>query len=193
MQRTAKEFYDHLRQSMDSVRVTDRDAKTLDLFAGVDAAIQLILEQDRQRRRIMFIGNGASAAISSHMATDFTKAGGLRATAFNDASLLTCMGNDFGYEQVFQKPIEMLADEGDVLFAISSSGKSVNILNGVRAALEKPCKVITLSGFKDDNPLCTMGDLNFYVPSGDYGPVEVLHHSICHCILDMLCLQKKNV
>ena len=192
MQQSAREYYDHLRQSMDSVRVTGRGGNVMDLFAGVDAAVRLVLEQDRQKRRIMFIGNGASAAISSHMATDFTKAGGLRATAFNDSSLLTCMGNDFGYEHVFEKPIEMFADEGDVLFAISSSGKSVNILNGVKAALAKPCKVVTLSGFKEDNPLCTLGDLNFYVPSGDYGPVEVLHHSICHCILDMLCLSKKN-
>jgi len=80
----------------------------------------------------------------------------------------------------------MFADAGDVLIAISSSGRSENILRGVAAARAKGCAVITLSGFESGNPLSTLGDVNFYVPSKAYGPVEVLHHSICHCILDTL-------
>jgi D-sedoheptulose 7-phosphate isomerase len=134
----------------------------------------------------MFIGNGASVAISSHMATDCWKNGGIRAVAFNDGSLLTCISNDYGYKYVFEKPIEMFADNGDILIAISSSGKSENILKGVHTAKSKECNVITLSGFKDDNPLSVMGDYNFYVPSQEYGPVEIIHHSICHSILDSI-------
>ena len=109
--------------------------------------------------------------------------GGIKAVAFNDSSLLTCISNDYGYKYVFEKPIEMLADNGDILFAISSSGKSENILKDVLAAKSRECNVITLSGFKDDNPLNVMGDYNFFVPAQEYGPVEIIHHSICHAIL----------
>jgi D-sedoheptulose 7-phosphate isomerase len=99
---------------------------------------------------------------------------------------LTCISNDYGYEHVFEKPIEIFSQKEDIIFAISSSGESENIVRGVNAARLKECSVITLSGFKDDNRLCTMGDINFYVSSGKYGLVEVIHHSICHCILDTI-------
>jgi D-sedoheptulose 7-phosphate isomerase len=138
----------------------------------------------------MFIGNGASAAISSHMAADFSKNGNMRAMAFNDAPLLTAVSNDLGYQYVFERPLTMFADEGDVLFAISSSGRSENILRGVQVARAKGCMIITLSGFETDNPLCTLGEMNFYVPSLNYGPVEVIHHSICHSILDVIMLTR---
>ncbi|MDA8434308.1 MAG: SIS domain-containing protein [Nitrospiraceae bacterium] len=163
--------------------VTGADGKATDFAVGVDAVIDLILSL-REGCKVMFIGNGGSAAISSHMAVDFWKNGRIRAVAFNDSSLLTCVGNDCGYDNIFEKPIEMFADGGDILFAISSSGRSENILRGVRAARTKDCKVVTLSGFDNHNPLTSMGDYNFYVPSHAYGPVEVIHHSICHCILD---------
>jgi len=142
--------------------------------------------------KIMFIGNGASAAISSHMSTDFWKNCGIRAIAFNDSSLLTCLGNDYGYKYIFERSIEMFADSGDILVAISSSGESENILRGVNSAKSKECSVITLSGFKDNNPLSSAGDLNFYVPAQEYGIVEVIHHSICHCILDTIVSHKEG-
>lgn len=120
------------------------------------------------------------------MAIDFWKNGRIKATAFNDSSLLTCIANDYGYEYVFEKPIEMFADEGDVLFAISSSGNSKNILNGTDMAVKKNCAVITLSGFKEENPLRLKGVINFYVPSNIYGIVELVHQHICHLILDTI-------
>ena len=86
----------------------------------------------------------------------------------------------------------MYADKGDILIAISSSGKSENILCGVNAAYLKECSVITLSGFQDNNPLSSLGDFNFYVPSPSYGPVEIIHHSICHCILDVVMKLEKS-
>jgi D-sedoheptulose 7-phosphate isomerase len=140
----------------------------------------------------MFIGNGASAAISSHQATDFWKTGGMRAVAFNDASLLTCISNDFGYRHVFEKPIEMFAKKGDVLVAISSSGQSENILRGAEAAQSMAAEILTLSGFAPDNPLRAMGTLNFYVSSNAYGHVEVVHHAICHCILDTIIENRRD-
>ena len=76
--------------------------------------------------------------------------------------------------------------EGDALIAISSSGKSENILRGVDVAQSKGCSVITLSGFDKSNPLRSKGIYNFYVPANDYGPVEITHQYICHCILDTI-------
>jgi len=135
--------------------------------------------------KLMFIGNGGSAGITSHLATDFSKNGGLRATAFNDGAVLTCIGNDFGYEHVFAKQIEWHGRAGDLLLAISSSGKSANILKGARAARERGCGVVTLSGFAEDNPLRLAGDVNFYVRSSFYGFVEVAHLALLHAILDL--------
>ena len=190
MNKYAKNYYDHLANLMNLVKFTSKKKSNIDFYAGIEMACTLILSQANSGRKLMFIGNGASAAISSHMSTDFWKTCGIRAVAFNDSSLLTCLGNDFGYEYIFEKSIEMFADPGDILVAISSSGKSENILRGVNSAKSKDCSVITLSGFKDDNPLSSAGDFNFYVPAQEYGPVEVIHHSVCHCILDAIVSHK---
>lgn len=158
--------------------------KRLELVDGLERGVALIRRHAARGGTVAFIGNGGSAAIASHMATDFWKNGGLRAVAFNDTSLLTCVGNDYGYERVFEKPLEMFGRRGDVLIAISSSGRSPNILNGVAAARRLGAAVITFSGFRPDNPLRKRGDLNFHVPSTDYGPVEMAHNTLIHCILD---------
>ncbi len=189
MRQIAEKYYKTLVGLIDSTQVTSKNGNALDFYQGIECVGNLIISKIGTDRKLIFIGNGASAAISSHMATDFWKNGGIRAVAFNDSSLLTCIGNDYGMEFLFEKPIQMFADPGDALIAISSSGRSVNILKGVQAAQEKGCQVITLSGFKADNPLRFMGDFNFYVPAENYGPVEIFHHSICHCILDVIMLR----
>lgn len=155
---------------------------SLDTVIGHAVAKALIAR--KKGYRIMFIGNGGSAAIASHLAEDFLKAGRFATMSFNDAAQLTCLANDLGYESVFRVPIERHGKAGDILFAISSSGKSENILSGARAARAADMEVITLSGFKPDNPLRRLGHLNFYVPSEEYGTVEVAHLAICHAILD---------
>jgi cytidyltransferase-like protein len=175
-----RDFVDRARR----VRVTDGSGGMLDFAGGVLEASAAIDAARRTGRKVMFIGNGASAAIASHMAADYAKNGGVRALAFNDAALLTAVSNDIAYEQVFAEPIRLFAEPGDLLVAISSSGRSPNILYGSRMARDKDCRVITLSGFREDNPLRTLGDLNFYVPCLSYGVTEVLHHSLCHCLLD---------
>ncbi len=192
MRKFAKNYYENLSSLFKSIRVTDKQGVELGFFKGIEKISDLIKSQIEFSCKLIFIGNGASAAISSHMATDFWKNAGIRTTAFNDSSLLTCVSNDYGYEHVFAKPIEMFANTGDVLFAISSSGESENILRDAHAARSKECSVITLSGFKDNNSLSTMGDYNFYVPSQEYGPVEIVHHSICHCILNTIVSHKRT-
>lgn len=182
----AKNYYEDIINFINSIRVTDNKGKELNFYNTVEEVGNQIISLIGSGSKVIFIGNGASAAISSHMSVDYWKNGGVRAIAFNDSSLLTCIGNDYGYNHVFQKPIEMFANNGDILVAISSSGRSENILLAVQAALVKNCKIITLSGFDSDNPLSMLGTFNFYVPAQSYGPVEIIHHSICHCILDTM-------
>jgi len=186
MRQIADRYYTDLIKFIHSMRAADRTGKQLGLSEGIEQAALLIRAHTAGNGKIMFVGNGASAAISSHMSTDFWKNGKIRAIAFNDSSGLTCIGNDYGYKHVFEKPIEMFANPGDILIAISSSGKSENILLAAHAARKIDCKIITLSGFAENNPLTSLGDINFYVPANEYGPVEILHHSICHCILDTM-------
>ena len=175
---------------INTIWITDNQGTELDIYKGVEKVCCLIKDNVCRGNKIFFIGNGGSAAIASHMAIDFWKNGKMPAMAFNDSSLLTCISNDFGYQHVFEKPIEMFTGTGDVLLAISSSGKSENILKGVVAARTKDCNVVTLSGFKEDNPLRGMGDLNFFVSSMEYGLVEVVHQYICHWILDTIMASK---
>ncbi len=191
MREMAVNYYEHLISMMKAISVTIGSGKLVKFEEGIEAVCNLISSQSEKGKKLIFIGNGASASIASHMSTDYWKNGGVRAIAFNDSSLLTCISNDYGYKHVFEKPIEMFADPGDTLFAISSSGKSENILRGVQAANNRDCKVITLSGFNDDNPLRNMGDFNFFVPSLGYGPVEITHLSICHCIIDVIIENRK--
>lgn len=192
MREFAKNYFNNFLALINSIRVTSKAGDILDYYQGIEKAGKLIIKQVTSGHKLVFIGNGASAAISSHMSTDFWKNGRMRAIAFNDSSLLTCISNDCGYKHVFSKPIEMFTDKGDILIAISSSGKSENILLGVQSARSKGCKVITLSGFDNNNPLSSLGDYNFYVPSKSYGLVEIIHHSICHCILNTIMQYKKN-
>ncbi len=170
------------------IEVTDASGKKISLDDGIEQAVQMIVGTHNKRKKVIFIGNGGSAAIASHQSVDYWKNGGMRAMAFNDTSLLTCIGNDYGYPFVFEKPIEMFADRQDLLIAISSGGKSENILNGVKMAKSLTCPAITMSGFKNDNPLRSKGDLNFYVPAptGAYGFVEIAHLTLCHCFVDAI-------
>lgn len=147
-------------------------------------AVDIALAAKRHRRQVFFIGNGGSAAIASHMAADWLKNGNVRAMCFNEAALITALTNDLGYGYVFSNPLLLLANRGDLLFAISSSGASQSILAAVEKAKVMGLNVITLSGFSADNPLRKMGDVNFYIPSDRYGVIEVCHHAICHAILD---------
>jgi D-sedoheptulose 7-phosphate isomerase len=178
-------YFDALNRLTREAECTDRSGTGLTLAKAFERVRADAHAAHDRGNKLMFIGNGGSAAIASHNAIDFSKNGGLRSTAFNDGAVLTCLGNDFGYEYVFAKQIEWHGREGDLLIAISSSGRSENILKAVGAAREKACRVVTLSGFGDDNPLRKLGDVNFYVRAAAYGLVEVAHLSLIHAILDL--------
>ena len=126
--------------------------------------------------KVIIAGNGGSAAMASHVTVDLTKAAGVRTINFNEADLLTCFANDYGYEHVFDKAVEFYGDSGDILILISSSGQSENVVNAAKIAKKLGIEVITLSGFNSDNPLRQLGDINLWVDSKAYNIVEMTHH-----------------
>ena len=131
--------------------------------------------------------------MATHMLMDYINVGGIRTMDFTSPALLSCMANDYGWENVFAVPIKKLADQRDVLFAISSSGQSKNILNACDAAIERECAVVTFSGMRLDNPLRRKGILNFYIPSTHYGFIELVHETLLHAILDLFVKGEYNV
>jgi D-sedoheptulose 7-phosphate isomerase len=177
------EYKDNLFHILDCVEVTRENGK-ISFSEGYDAFISNVKDFRTSQNKLIFIGNGGSAAIASHMAIDYSKAGGINAVALNDPAALTCLANDYGYEQVFSKQLYYQYRDGDILVAISSSGQSENILKAVYY-LKPFATIFTFSGFKPDNPLRQMGHLNFYVPSDSYGFVEISHLILLHAILDI--------
>lgn len=180
----ATSYFKHLGDLLLRVQVTEEHGAELSLDKGTSKAAEIVLSVKANSGKVMVIGNGGSAAIASHLQNDLCKTVGVRAIAFSQVSLLTALANDHGYECVFERPVELWADADDLLVAISSSGQSENILRAARAALARGCRVITLSGFSADNPLRRLGDLNFYVPSPEYGHVESTHSVITHFLTD---------
>lgn len=185
MREQLNQYFDTLAEVLHGARVTDGAAKSIALAEGCEWVRKAAHETHSAGKTIIFVGNGGSAGIASHLAIDFSKNGGLRSLAFNDASALTCLGNDLGYENVFAKQLDFHARPGDLLIAISSSGRSPNILNAVKAARAHDCKVVTFSGFAEENDLRKSGDVNFYIKSHEYGFVEVAHLALCHAVLDI--------
>ena len=114
------------------LEATDKNNRSVQFEEGVEQSVEIIMDLNRKGGKLIFVGNGGSAAIASHMATDFLKNVGIPAISFNDSSLITCLSNDLGYENVFSKPVEKLPKPEDVLVAISSSGQSANILKAVK-------------------------------------------------------------
>ncbi len=157
-----------------------------------DNVKQMILHHGHGKARLFFIGNGGSAAIASHMAADYMKNGDFPTFSFTEGPLVTCITNDLGYANSFWLPIDAHGMLGDVLFAISSSGRSENILCAANAARGKKMNIISLTGFAPDNPLRGKGQINFYVPSSHYGTVEIAHLAILHSILDEVIADERR-
>jgi D-sedoheptulose 7-phosphate isomerase len=165
---------------------TDELGQSLPYPDGFESTLNLLKEAREEKACVFLIGNGGSAAIVSHIFNDFINVGKLRAFTLHESSLVTCISNDYGYENVYSKPLETLAQPNDLLIAVSSSGQSQNIRNAADSMKEIGGKVITLSGFGNDNPLREMGLVNFWLNSNDYGLVEVGHMFFLHCLSDHL-------
>ena len=147
----------------------------------------LLLKVSSNNKKIIIIGNGGSASIASHFSVDLTKNAKIKCMNFNEAGLITCFANDYGFEHWAEKAIDFYGDEGDLLIVISSSGKSENMLNGVKAARKVNfSSVVTLSGFNNDNPLNQLGDVNLWADSNAYNFVENIHQIWLLAIVDLV-------
>ena len=152
----------------------------------LEQAASMVCAAHKAGKKVIIAGNGGSAAMASHVAVDFVKAASIRAINFNEADLITCFANDYGYEHWVEKALEAYADSGDLAILISSSGNSKNIINAAEKANEMGLSVITVSGFLSDNPLRKLGDLNLWVDSTEYNIVEMTHHVWLLAIIDYL-------
>ena len=154
----------------------------------LETAMQQVMEHLRQLRAkkqtLYIVGNGGSAAVASHALVDFVNVAKINAQVLHESSLITCMANDFKYENAYSRVLLQCMKAEDMLIAISSSGQSLNICNAARAAKECGARIITFTGFKSDNPLRFLGDYNFWLDSNDYGYVEVGHQFLLHNLSD---------
>lgn len=152
-----------------------------------------LLETALEKKGIVYvIGNGGSAGIASHFSSDLLKALEIPSQTFYDSNLLTCLGNDYGYPEVFSYPLSKLGKEGDLLVAISSSGKSPNILNAAKVAQEKGIPILSLSGFSPSNPLRSLGTVSIFVDRKEYGLVETAHFFFLHALVDLWGQKSRN-
>jgi len=180
----------YIQELIDRLENTEIWESTARKCESYDTGIQLLLDSftkhKRENSQIFFIGNGGSSAIASHMTADFMKNGGMNTYSLYDNAVTTCMGNDYGYEYIFSRPMEFLLKEDDLVVVVSSSGNSKSIVNAIGVAKARKARVITFTGFQADNKAKAEGDINVYVPSGKYGIVESIHNLILQQIVDLI-------
>ena len=146
----------------------------------------IFLKTSKKRGKILIFGNGGSAAIASHVSVDLTKNAKIRTINFNEADLITCFSNDYGYERWIEKAIDFYADKNDTLVLISSSGKSKNMINACKAAKRKKIKVISFTGHAKNNPLSKIVNLSLWINSKAYNFVENTHQIWLLTVCDLI-------
>ena len=171
----------------DLSKIIEPDAQNLKKLYLVK---DLFVSTSKKKGKILIFGNGGSSAIASHVSVDFTKMCKIRAINFNEADLLTCFSNDYGYENWVKKALSSYADKGDLLICISSSGESKNIINGAKFAKKIGCKVVTLTGFNKKNTVKKIGHINLWVDSKNYNLVEMTHNVWLLSIIDFMAKTK---
>jgi len=147
----------------------------------------LIVSTSKKSGKILIFGNGGSAAIASHVSVDLTKNARIRAVNFNEADLITCFSNDYGYDRWIEKTIDFYADKKDIIILISSSGQSINMINACKAAKKKRIRVISFTGHSKNNPLSKLSKISLWVNSKAYNYIENIHQiwllGICDLII----------
>ena len=175
------------------------DATMKSIGSALEVAANICIDSLKQGGKILIFGNGGSAADAQHIAAELVgryklERKGLSAVALStDTSSLTAIANDYGYEHVFDRQIEALANPEDVAIAISTSGNSSNVINALQLEKNIGCKSIVLSGSSGGkmNNIC---DVNLIIPSKDTARIQEMHilvgHIICH-LIDLECRNSK--
>lgn len=146
----------------------------------------LFLQTRDQGGRVLLIGNGGSVGIASHLAIDLSKNAHVPAMCFTDAGMITCLANDYGYEEWLRHAIRIHGRKEDTLVAISSSGQSPNILNAIAEAKSINMPIVTLSGMEEANPLRNEGNINLWVDSKSYNIIETAHQFMLMAVVEMI-------
>ena len=147
---------------------------------------KLILNIKKNKKKILIFGNGGSAAIASHFSIDCNNKLKIKCLNFNEASILTCFSNDYGYENWVKKALEHFSEKGDLIILISSSGESKNMINASKYAKKKRIKTVTFTGFTKNNTLNKNGDINVWINSKVYNFIENSHQLLLLSITDSL-------
>ena len=151
----------------------------------IDQSVQLINKCRSQGGKVYIVGNGGSSSMASHVSVDFAKVAGVPSDTFNNANLITCFANDYGHDNWVSEAIKAYTTKNDMLILISSSGTSKNIVNAASYCNKNSISLITLSGFRNDNPLSQLGNINIHVESESYNFIEMSHHIILVAIVDI--------
>lgn len=175
-----------LHTQLTGIMVTQKNNIPLDPETGFRNWQEWSMTLREQKKNLFLIGNGASASMASHFATDIAKNGKIRARVFTDMSLITALSNDINFEEVYAEPLKWFGESGDMLIAISSSGNSPNIIKAVECAKTLAITTITLSAMQETNAIRSMGDLNFYLKADTYGHAETGHAAILHYWMDLM-------
>lgn len=172
--------------------------KIFSLTEKVEKVAKILTNALDKGNKILICGNGGSAADAQHFAAELTgrykkERKGLSAIALSvDTSALTAIGNDYGFEFVFSRQVEALAKSGDVLFGISTSGNSANVLNAAKVAKSLGAMVVGLSG-RDGGAFNQVSDINLVMPDNDTPRIQELHILVIHILCDIIeknCLEK---
>ena len=179
-----QDYLDKIKDLLDHIAVTEGNSEKWEYRDGVGRIVEILRKCKAQKGCLYICGNGGSAGIAQHMTADFLKNGGIRTYNMYGQSTITCISNDLTYEYVFCKQLEMLAECNDILIAISSSGESENIIKAIHEMRRVKGKVITFTGFREENRIRKMGDFNMYVPADHYGMVESIHNLVLQQMVD---------
>jgi D-sedoheptulose 7-phosphate isomerase len=167
----------------------DKGCRSID-YTKLITISEMIKKVNVEGGTIFIVGNGGSAAVASHAAIDLTKAANIKATTFNESSLLTCFSNDYGYEYWVEKALQFYANVNDMVILISSSGESKNIINAAKKSKEIGLPLITFSGFSSKNQLREMGDINLWIDSSNYNIIEIVHQTWILSVIDNIIQSK---
>ncbi|ASI88823.1 D-sedoheptulose 7-phosphate isomerase [Vibrio mediterranei] len=160
-------------------------------IAQIEAAAKMIAESFKQDGKVLSCGNGGSHCDAMHFAEELTgryreNRPGYAGIAISDPSHLSCVSNDFGYDYVFSRYVEAVGRSGDVLFGLSTSGNSGNILKAIEAAKAKGMKTIVLTG-KDGGQMAGVADIEIRVPHFGYADrIQEVHIKIIHIVIQLI-------
>jgi D-sedoheptulose 7-phosphate isomerase len=178
-----------MKDIRDSIAVKESLLKTHPPI--IRQAAELMYRCVKEGNKILFFGNGGSASDSQHMAAEFVgryerERRGLPAIALTtDTSILTAVGNDYGFETVFRRQIEALGKKGDVAFGISTSGNSPNVLLGIQKAKELGLSTIVLSG-RDGGKMKGLADISIVIPTQKTSRIQECHIMIGHILCERI-------